>query len=157
MKTCKDIMTKNPCCLSADETVQRAAAQMLEEDIGTVLVCEPSTERLLGIVTDRDIAIKLVAPCLKADTPLKTIMTQAPLYCLESDSVDRALDLMTEHQVRRIPVVDGDQHLVGIISQGDIATRMREVQKTADMVEKVSRPPSSTYRGEHLEGELNRL
>lgn len=149
MKRCKDIMTKNPRCLSPTDTMQEAARQMKDEDIGSILICDPKSKKLLGLVTDRDIAIKGVALGRGLVTTLDTIMTRDPICCPESEDADRAVKLMAEHQVRRLPVVDAEKRLVGILSQGDIATRMSEPTKTAEVVKEVSQPPTSTYRQEH--------
>lgn len=122
---------------------------MRDEDIGSILICEPQTGKLLGIVTDRDIAVKNVAQGLSPGTKLETIATWNPTCCREDDDLDRAVGLMTEHQVRRLPVVDANDRLVGIISQGDIATRVQEPKKTAEVVKEVSQPSSDQYKQEH--------
>jgi CBS domain-containing protein len=149
MKTCKEIMTTHPKCLAPSDSLQMGASQMRDEDIGSVLICEPESGKLLGIVTDRDIAVKGVAKGVKAEEALETIATWGPICCQESDDMEAAIKRMTDHQVRRLPVTDANGKLVGIISQGDIATRQQETQKTADMVQNVSQPPSTQYKKEH--------
>lgn len=142
MKTCKDIMTRDAKCLAPSDTVQMAAVKMKDEDIGSILVCEPEKGVLLGIVTDRDIVLKIVAQGLAASTILETIMTLSPVCCREGEDVEKAMKLMADHKVRRLPVIDQEGRLLGIVSQGDMATRAQEPEKTAEMIEEVSRPIS---------------
>src|SRR6266571_9440016 len=138
---CKDIMTKDPVCCLPGDTVDQAAQLMKEEDVGPVpVVADQQTKRLLGIVTDRDLAIKVVAQArhILAVT-VEEIMSRDPVTCRADDDLQKAVDAMEKHQVRRIPVVDDDNRIIGIISQADVPTRMREPEKTAEVVEQVSK------------------
>jgi CBS domain-containing protein len=95
---------------------------------------------LLGIVTDRDLVLKVLAEGSDPrSTQIDGVMTTDVVACNPEDACDKALDLMEQHQVRRIPIVDKDNRLVGIISQADIATRLDEPAKTAEVVEEISR------------------
>ena len=95
----------------------------------------------MGIVTDRDIAVYVVAKGREANTTqVASVMTRNPLTCRPEDDVQIALDAMKSHQVRRIPVVNGDGQLVGIIAQADVATRTQATEKKAEMVEQISKP-----------------
>src|SRR6266852_2496335 len=132
---CSEIMTKNPeVCLPTD-TVFTAAGLMKSEDVGPIPIVEDKqTKKLAGIVTDRDLVLKVVA---EARDPRKIsvaeIMSEDVVTCSANDDLDRAIQLMQEHQVRRIPVVDKKDHLLGIIAQADIATRL-DSSRTAGKV-----------------------
>jgi CBS domain-containing protein len=93
----------------------------------------------VGIVTDRDLALEIVASALDAkSTKVETVMTRKVVTCFASDDLQKALDAMAEHQLRRIPVVDDNNRIVGIIAQADVATRVDEPEKTAEMVKEIS-------------------
>ena len=140
MKICSDVMTRDPACCLPGDTVDRAAQLMRSEDVGPVpVISDHQTKRLVGIVTDRDLALKVVAEARDArNTRVEDVMTRGVVACRAEDAVQEALDAMAEHQVRRIPVVDADHRIVGIIAQADIATRMEEPEKTAEVVEDIS-------------------
>ena len=138
---CSEVMTKDPrCCLPTD-TAFDAAQLMKTEDVGPVLICsDKETKKLVGIVTDRDLALKVVAEGLDPKTAtIEEVMTTGVLTCHPNDGVEDVLELMEQHQVRRIPIVDDNDRLVGIISQADIATRIDEPQKTHEVVEQISK------------------
>ncbi|MEP7136219.1 MAG: CBS domain-containing protein [Chloroflexota bacterium] len=142
MKKCKDVMTQNPVCCLPTDTVSKAAQLMKREDVGSIPVIEDKeTMKLIGIVTDRDLALQVVAPERDArSTQVADVMTYAVITCRASDDVQKALDTMSQHQLRRLPVVDGDQRIVGIISQADIATRVEKSEEIAEMVKEISQP-----------------
>ena len=140
MKTCSDIMTeKMVYCLPAD-TVAKVAQLMKKEDIGPVLVVDSErTKTLVGIVTDRDLALKVVGEGRDPqNTMAQGVMTQKLVTCRADDDVDTALKSMAQYQLRRIPVVDDNMRLVGIISQADVATRVDEPERTAELVREIS-------------------
>jgi CBS domain-containing protein len=139
---CADVMTKDPACCVPTDTASRVAKIMKTEDVGSIPVCESRhSRRLVGIVTDRDLALHVVAEGRNAsDTLVQDVMTRMPVACSPEDDLQKALDEMQRHQVRRIPVADGNGQLVGIIAQADVATRGREPEKTAETVEEISRP-----------------
>lgn len=147
MKTCRDVMTREvKCCLETD-TVDQAAQLMKDQDVGPVPIVEEGSGRLIGIVTDRDLAVKVVAEGRDPTaTRISDIMTSNLVTCGPSDSLDQAVRLMEEHQIRRIPVCDDSGRIQGIIAQADIATRTREPRKTAEMVQKISEPSAGTAR-----------
>jgi len=140
MKKCNEVMTKNPVCCLPNDSVTKAAELMKSEDIGSIPVIEnEQTQKLVGIVTDRDLALKIVAEGLDAkSTKLETVMTHNVVTCRADDDLQKALDAMAEHQLRRIPVVDNDNKIVGIIAQADVATRVDQPEKTAEMVKEIS-------------------
>jgi len=140
MKKCSDVMTKNPTCCLPDDSVVKAAELMKSEDIGSIPVIEDEhTKKLVGIVTDRDLALEVVA---KGHNPKTTnvadVMTRRMISCHAEDDLQMALDAMSHHQLRRIPVVDHDNKIVGIISQADVATRTDQPEKTAEVVKEIS-------------------
>ena len=140
MKKCNEVMTKNPVCCLPDNMVAEAAKLMKSKNIGSIPVIEnKQTKKLAGIVTDRDLALKIVAKGLDAkSTKVEAVMTRKVVTCRADDDLQKALDAMAEHQLRRIPVVDNDNKIVGIIAQADVATRVDQPKKTAEMVKEIS-------------------
>ena len=140
MKKCNEVMTKNPLCCLPEDLVTKAAGLMKSENIGSIPVVEDEqTRKLVGIVTDRDLTLKIVAEGLDAkSTKVEAVMTRKVVTCRAEDDLQKALDAMAENQLRRIPVVDGDHKIVGIIAQADVATRVDQPQKTAEMVKEIS-------------------
>ena len=140
MTKCSDVMTRNPVSARPDDTVASVARLMKENDIGPVpIVDDNNSKRLVGIVTDRDLAIKVVAAGRDPQTtPVKEVMTTNVITCGDEDDIETALDAMSTQQLRRIPVVDDGNMLLGIIAQADIATRMNEPEKTGEVVKDIS-------------------
>jgi len=140
MKKCNEVMTKNPICCLPTDMVLGAAELMKNENIGSIPVIEnEQTKKLVGIVTDRDLTLKIVAAGLDAkSTKVEVVMTRKVVTCLAGDDVQKALDAMAEHQLRRIPIVDNNYKIVGIIAQADVATRVDQPEKTAEMVKEIS-------------------
>jgi CBS domain-containing protein len=135
-------MTREPACCEPGEAIVRAAQIMKSEDVGAVPVVESSaSRRLVGIVTDRDIVVKVLAAERAIDSAsVRDAMTQNPVTVREEDDVNRALAAMADRKVRRIPVVDENGNLRGIIAQADIATRLHRDKTTGDLVEAISEP-----------------
>src|SRR5687768_18097423 len=100
-------------------TIEEAAQEMRDGDFGLLPVGED--EQLLGVITDRDIAIRAVAEGKDSSTPGGDVMSGGVIWVDENDSVEDAVQIMSDHQIRRLPVVDADQRLVGIVSLGDFA------------------------------------
>ena len=140
MKKCYEVMTKDPVYCLPNDSVAKAAELMKSENIGSIPVIENrQSQRLVGIVTDRDLALKIVAGALDArSTTVETVMTHKVVTCRADDDLQKALDAMADHQLRRIPVVDNDDKIVGIIAQADVATRVDEPEKTGEMVKDIS-------------------
>ena len=140
MKMCNEVMTKDPVCCLPDDSVTKAAELMKSENIGSIPVIEnEQSQKLVGIVTDRDLALKIVAGALDAkSTKVETVMTRKVVTCRADDDLQQALDAMAEHQLRRIPVVDDNNRIVGIIAQADVATRVDQPEKTAEIVKEIS-------------------
>ena len=133
-------MTKQLIYCVPGDTVSRAAQLMESEDIGPVLIVENGqNNKLVGIVTDRDLALKVVGEERDTrTTKVEEVMSRNIVSCHAYDDVDKVTDLMEQHQLRRIPVVDGESRLVGIISQADVATRVGDPDKTAKVVKEIS-------------------
>lgn len=117
--------------------------------MGPVPVIESQqTKRLIGIVTDRDLAMKIVAEGRDAkSTQVELVMTRDLITCREDDDLQAALAAMGEHQVRRIPIVDGQNRLVGIIAQADVATRAGHDKQTGEVVEQISKSSAARPGG----------
>ena len=142
MKKSSEVMTRDPiCCLSTD-TASKAAQLMRVVDVGSIPVVEDEqTLKLVGIVTDRDLAIRVVADGRSANlTRVADVMSHEIITCRASDDLQKAVDAMSLHQLRRIPVIDDDYRIVGIISQADIATRVERSEEIAEMVKEISQP-----------------
>jgi CBS domain-containing protein len=142
MKTCRDIMTREPICCLPRDTVDQIALTMKREDIGAIpVVASHDTNRLIGIVTDRDLALKVVGEARDSrQTKVEAVLTPDPWTCHEDNSLEDATEIMARHQIRRLPVVNDEGQIVGIIAQADIATRTEDPVQTADVVEQISQP-----------------
>jgi CBS domain-containing protein len=143
--TCKDIMTPDPSSCLPSDSVAIAAQIMRRNDVGPVLVVSNHEEnRLVGIVTDRDLALKVIADGRDPHTTrVDEVMSIHPVCCHEEDSTQKALQLMADHQVRRIPIVDAAERLVGIVAQADVA-RNEDEEDVGRMVEQISEPYGSS-------------
>jgi CBS domain-containing protein len=138
-KTARDVMTQDPQCVGENETVLDAARKLADLDVGAMPICGED-DRLKGMLTDRDIVVKVLAPGRDpASTRAGELGEGKPITIGADDSVDEALRTMTQHHVRRLPVIDGHR-LVGIISQADIARNLDE-EKTGELVEAISAAP----------------
>lgn len=134
----RDVMTREVITASPSDTVQRAAQIMRDAGIGSVPVCDG--QRLQGMVTDRDIAVRVVAAGQPADrTQASQAMTAEVFWCYEDDDIADVLDKMGDRQVRRIPVVDREHKLTGIISLGDMAVH-RSGDQVQEALEEISTP-----------------
>lgn len=147
MAKCRDVMTKDPASCAPTDSIVKVAGLMKREDVGSVPVVDSAeSRRLIGIITDRDIVVKVVAAGRAAESAtVEEAMTPNPASCRESDDVDQALELMKERQVRRMPIVDADGRLTGIISQADVATRVNKDSKTGELVEAISESGTSRH------------
>ncbi len=144
MTKCSQVMTENPVCCLGSDSVSSVAQQMQIHDIGAMpVVADHQTKKLIGIVTDRDMALRVVGADRETKgTLVADVMTPNIVACHASDNIDLAIDAMSLHKVRRIPTVDDYGKLVGIIAQADVATRLHDTHKTADVVTEISQPHS---------------
>jgi len=139
---CEELMTPNPVCVMPHEMVDQAARLMQREDVGSLPVVDgEQSQRLVGIVTDRDLAMRVVAEGREPrSTPVEQAMSREMVTVHTDDDIRKALDKMAEHQLRRIPVIDRQQKVVGIIAQADVAMRLNKDRKTADVIKDISEP-----------------
>ena len=144
MRSCNDVMTMDPTCCLASDPVSRAAEIMKNDDVGSVPVVEDATtKKLVGILTDRDIVIQVIAGGKDAKSAkVEDVMSRNPVTCRPDEDIQNAFDRMSQHQVRRIPVVDGRDRVVGIIAQADLATRLDRPEKLEKALEDISQPIS---------------
>ena len=140
MKKCSDIMTRDVVTSTSENTIVEAARLMKTEDIGPILVVDNETSNtLVGIMTDRDIVVKVIAEGKDTNTTrVGDVMSKKLVTCRADDDVDVAMKSMSQFQLRRIPVVEDNMRLVGIISQADLATRVNAPKKTGEVVKEIS-------------------
>jgi CBS domain-containing protein len=140
-----DILTRDVETLPPNATVKEAAQRMRSADIGALPVCDG--RRLLGMVTDRDITIRITAEGRDAaNTPVLEAMTPDVNFVFEDQEVEEAARMMQERQIRRLPVVDRSKHLVGIVSIGDLA-RGGDDRTSGDTLQQVSEPSHGNAEG----------
>jgi CBS domain-containing protein len=146
----KEIMTPSPECCSATDSVQDVARLMRDNDCGVIPIVAAGTEKVIGIVTDRDLAVRGYAEGKGADSKVGDLMTASPACCKTTDDVRDVEKAMTENQVRRVPIVDEAGRCVGIVSQADIARASSgdgvSEREVAILVEKISQPSSQPPR-----------
>ena len=143
--TCEEIMTPSPTCCSPDHSSVDAAELMQREDVGLVPVVDGASSKLVGVVTDRDIALKVVAAGLDPrGTAVSAVMTADPACCRPNEPIEAVVDLMAKRQVRRVPIVDNAGVIVGIVSQADIATRLANAKETGQVVQAISEPATAS-------------
>src|ERR671933_1021281 len=136
-QTIRELMTKNPKTVTADSSIADAARIMRDEDTGVVPIVDGNN--LVGVVTDRDIAIRVVAEGKDAQgTKVRDVASKDLVTVDPQQDLDEALRLMAQHQVRRLPVVEEDGRLVGIIAQADVAREAGE-RETGALVEEISK------------------
>ena len=135
----KEIMTRDPLVLSPGTTLKEAAQRMRDLDSGVMPVGEK--DRLVGMLTDRDITVRATAEGKDPNTtPVREVMTPDVVYGFEDDDVQEAAKTMEEHQIRRLIVLNRDKRLVGIISLGDLAVHTGDDELTGEVTEAVSEP-----------------
>ena len=136
-KSVKDAMTANPCTIDADQTVAYAARMMRDEDVGLAPVVEG--QRLVGTLTDRDIAVRVVAEGKDPQVVKVREVASTDLVTVDpQQDLDEALRLMADHQVRRLPVVENEGRVVGVLAQADIAEEAKP-KKVGELVEEISK------------------
>ena len=142
MSKCSDVMTRDPACCVAGDAITQVAGIMKRQDVGSVPVVESKEDRkLIGIVTDRDLGGTVLASGNSGEgATVRDAMTSNPATCREDDDLGKAVQLMSERQVRRMPVVDAQGRLAGIIAQADVATRVSRDETTGELVEAISEP-----------------
>jgi CBS domain-containing protein len=143
----RELMTANPAFARPDQSVQDAAAMMRQNDCG----CLPVEENghVVGVVTDRDIVTRAIAMGRGTETAVREVMSERPSCCSPDDDIALVQSLMADRKIRRVPVVDGKGHAVGMVAQADLARAAGEreeisEQEIAQVLEKVSEPGGRT-------------
>ena len=133
----KDAMTTNVVLARPGQAIREAARLMAQCDTGVLPVGE--NDRLVGMITDRDIVVRAVAEGHGPDTPVREVMSNEVLYCFEDETIEHVAQTMGEQQVRRLPVLDREKRLVGIVSLGDLATSAKS-RTSGEAIAQISRP-----------------
>jgi len=135
-KKISDLMSPNPYAIDADKAVAHAARMMTDEDVGLAPIVEG--EKLIGMLTDRDIAIKVAAEGKDPQSTMVREIASPRLITIDPDqNIDEAMRLMAKHQVRRLPIVEEDGRLVGMLAQADVAQAGHD-SLTGEVVQKIS-------------------
>lgn len=140
----RDVMTYDPVCCLTTDSAQKVAGILHKQNVGSIpVVSDEASRKLIGIITDRDLCCSVVAKGLDpTSTPIERFVSRNPATCRESEELDHCERLMQERQVRRIPIVDNDGRVIGIVSQADLALNDRP-ERVAKMVAAISKPQSS--------------
>lgn len=138
MQTLKDVMSADVKVISPDATIRDAARQMLEGDFGMMPVGE--NDRMIGAISDRDIAVRAVAEGKDPNARVRDVMSKGITWAYDDDSVEEAARIMSEHQIRRLPVVNRDKRLVGIVALGDFAVESEDLEPAAEALSDISQP-----------------
>lgn len=133
-----EIMTRDVQVVAPGDTIQRAAKLMDDLNVGALPVCDG--DQLHGMITDRDITVRATSAGLGPDTKVEMAMTAEMEFLFEDDDVEAAAERMAQRQIRRLPVVDRNRKLVGIVSLGDLAVDSRDDHLAQDALEAVSEP-----------------
>jgi CBS domain-containing protein len=137
---CRELMTPHPSTCTPQATVQAAALIMSEEDVGIVPIVDPETNRLVGVVTDRDLCLDVVAAGKHPETlRVDSIVHGPPVTCHADDDIALCFRRMEQAQVRRIPIVDDGGLCVGIIAQRDIVLQVAEPERVSTLLREISR------------------
>ena len=142
----RDAMSEDVQIANPNQSIRDAATLMAKIDAGSLPVGE--NDRLVGMITDRDIAIRAVAEGKSPTTKVRDIMSQEVLYCFDDQDLDEVARNMSEMKIRRLPVVNRDKRLVGIISLGDLA-RNEDTSKTGETVSHISEPGGEHSQASH--------
>jgi CBS domain-containing protein len=139
MPTLKEIMTPQVDTISPDATAEDASARMKDLNIGAIPVCDE--DGLIGMLTDRDLVVRVMAQ--RRDPKAVRVgeaMTPEVSYCFEDDDVGKAAQLMSQKQIRRLPILSQSKKLVGIVSLGDLAVHGMDTKSSGNVLEQVSHP-----------------
>jgi CBS domain-containing protein len=137
-------MTRDPACCVLSDTAQTVAQILCDRNVGSMpVVADQQSRTLVGMITDRDLCCSVIAQGLDPKTtPIERFISLPPLACRDGENVETCERLMQEHQVRRIPVIDAEDRIIGIVSQADLALhdKPERVSKTVAEISKTSRP-----------------
>lgn len=135
MKKCGQIMSKDVACCIQQATVEQVAELMKDCDVGCLPVVDDiHSKSVIGIVTDRDLTVRVLGEWRDPrTTTMKDVMTRQAITCFADDDIEKAVELMRHHRVRRLPVVDQDHRLIGLITLSDLAVKVDSQTKTASV------------------------
>ena len=133
-----DIMTREVEVVRPEDSLQKAAMLMDKINVGFLPVS--NGERVVGVITDRDIAVRAVAEGLDGNAKVRDVMSDGIRWCYEDEPVERVAQIMSEHQIRRLPIVNRDKRLVGIVALGDLAVKERETAPATEALCEISEP-----------------
>ena len=140
----KEVMSVSPTCCTPNDTAQNVAKMMCELNVGAIpVVADHQSRSLIGMITDRDLCCRVLAHGLDGKaTPIQEVVTYNPAICRDGENVENCERLMQEHQVRRIPVVDKNNQVIGIVAQADLALKDKpeRVHKTVAEISKTTQP-----------------
>ena len=140
----RELMTPNPVCCVPSDTAKRVARMMCDQNVGSIpVVMDQDSRKLVGVITDRDLCCSVVANALDpAAAAVEQFMTLNPVTCREGENVENCERLMQEHQIGRIPIVDGNDRVIGIVAQADLALKDKpeRVSKTVTEISKSAEP-----------------
>jgi CBS domain-containing protein len=144
----RDLMTATPATCNPETTAEQAARLMEQHDCGSLPVVEKDSRRLVGMVTDRDLAIRGLAHGKGGDTPIRALMTANPATVKEGDSVEEVEEVMARQQVRRVPVVDDSGRPVGLVAQADLARERKDLgnKEVGKVLASISEPAEPVHR-----------
>jgi CBS domain-containing protein len=141
----REAMSESPICCLPTDTAQTVARMMCERNVGAMpVVSDHQSKHLVGVITDRDLCCKVLAAGLDAGTtPIEKFVTQQPVTCRDGENIDKCERLMQAHQIRRVPVVDGHNQVIGIVSQADLALKGRP-ERLSRVVAEISKPQTAS-------------
>lgn len=138
MQQLKEVMSRDVKVISPDATIKEAAQHMRDDDFGMMPVGED--DRMIGAISDRDITIRAIADGKAPTTKVRDVMSEGVIWAYENDSVEDGAKIMSEHQVRRLPIVNREKRLVGIVALGDFAVESSEIEAAAEALSEISKP-----------------
>jgi len=143
----REAMSPNPVCCLPTDSAQRVARTMCDHNVGSLpVVLDQDSRKLVGVITDRDLCCSVIADGLDAKSvTIEKFMTLNPVTCREGENVENCERLMQEHQIRRMPIVDAEDHVIGIVAQADLALKDKpeRVSKTVAEISKTSDSPAA--------------
>ena len=141
----QELMTRDPACCTPEDSAQKAAELMSQHDCGAIPVVDDEQSRhLCGMITDRDIAVRGVARGRGAETKVSDLMTNDVECCSAEADIKEVERVMTSRQVRRVPIIDADGELIGIVSQADLAFSNKvDEEELGQVIERISEPGRS--------------
>jgi CBS domain-containing protein len=142
----REAMTGDVCLTNPERSIREAAEMMAEQDIGALPIGE--NDRLVGMITDRDIAVRAVARGLGPDAKIRDVMSEEVMYCFDDEELDDAAQNMGDIKVRRLPVLNRDKRLVGIISISDL-TRREDAKQIGEAIAGISSPGGAHCQAAH--------